>query len=162
MLFLILLFKVSYGLHPLIPLDLVTIPQESKVSFEAKEMGKEMKNSNEQARAQIEKVNEQYKAKAQQETHLSSVPTDRPYMAMLEKGKVPNKKEEQAHRYRRWPYKVVQKLGDNAWKIELLSGMNISTTFNVGDLNPYIDDEYEGNKDLRANPLRGWRLMQSK
>jgi len=33
--------------------------------------------------------------------------------------------------------------------------MNISTTFNVGDLSPYIEDEDEDIEDLRANALRG-------
>jgi len=40
--------------------------------------------------------------------------------------------------------------------------MNISATFNVGDLTPYIKDEDEGNEDLREISVRGWRLMQSK
>jgi len=48
------------------------------------------------------------------------------------------------------PYKIVQKVGDNADKIELTGDMNILTAFNVGDLTPYIKDE-----DLRANPLQG-------
>jgi len=40
--------------------------------------------------------------------------------------------------------------------------MNISTSFNVGDLTPYTKDEDEGNEDLRANSIQGGRLMQSK
>jgi len=40
--------------------------------------------------------------------------------------------------------------------------MNISATFNVGDLTPYIKDEDEGNEDLREISVQGWRLMQSK
>ena len=33
--------------------------------------------------------------------------------------------------------------------------MNISATFNVGDLNPYIEDEDEDIGDSRENPLQG-------
>ena len=51
------------------------------------------------------------------------------------------------------PYKIVQKVGDKAYKIELLGDMNISTTFNVRDLTPYIEDDKEGYEDLRANPF---------
>ena len=57
-------FEISYGLSPLTPLDLIPIPQESKVSFEVEERAKEIKKLHEQVRAQIKKVNEQYKAKA--------------------------------------------------------------------------------------------------
>jgi len=34
------------------------------------------------------------------------------------------------------PYKIMQKVRDNAYKIELSGDMNISTTLNVGDLTP--------------------------
>ena len=66
------------------------------------------------------------------------------------------------------PHEIVQKVEDNAYKIELWDGwgdnaykiklwddMNIYATFNVGDLTPYIEDEDEGIEDLRANPLQG-------
>jgi len=47
------------------------------------------------------------------------------------------------------PYKIMQKIDDNAYKIELIGEMNISTTFNVVDLSSYIKDEDEGHEDLR-------------
>jgi len=53
------------------------------------------------------------------------------------------------------PYKIVQRIGDNASKMELLDDMKISTTFNIGDLTPYIEDKDEGNEDFRKNPLQG-------
>jgi len=56
--------EVCYGHNPLTPIDLIPIPQKSKVSFKAKARAKEMKRLHEQVREQIEKVNEQYKLKA--------------------------------------------------------------------------------------------------
>ena len=49
----------------------------------------------------------------------------------------------------------MQKMGDNAYKVELPADMNISATFNVGDLTCYIEDDDEDIQDLRANPLQG-------
>ena len=43
------------------------------------------------------------------------------------------------------PHKIVHKVGDNAYKAELRGDMNISTTFNVRDFTPYIEDE---DKDI--------------
>jgi len=40
--------------------------------------------------------------------------------------------------------------------------MKISTTFNVGDLNPYIEVKDEGIKALRVDPFQAGRLMRSK
>jgi len=82
-------------------------------------------------------------------------------MDTLEEGKVPLKKNKLMARGD-GPYKIVQKVGDNACKIELLSDMNISAIFNVKDLTPYIEDEDKGHEDLRVNPLQGGRLMRSK
>ena len=52
------------------------------------------------------------------------------------------------------PYRIVQKVRENAYKIELLGGMNI-VTFNVGGVTPYIKEEDEENEDFRVNPLEG-------
>jgi len=41
------------------------------------------------------------------------------------------------------PYKIVQKVGDNAYKIEVSSDIKISTTFTIENLTPYIEDKDE-------------------
>ena len=48
------------------------------------------------------------------------------------------------------PFKILEKVNDNAYKLELPRGMGVSPTFNVGDLTPYLDDEEDGD-DFRAN-----------
>jgi len=47
----------------------------------------------------------------------------------------------------------VQKVGESTYKIELLEDMHISTTFNIMDLIPYIDEDDEQNEYSRANLL---------
>ena len=42
---------------------------------------------------------------------------------------------------------MVQKVGENAYKIELLGDMQISATYNVGDLTPYLEDNEEHDED---------------
>ena len=39
------------------------------------------------------------------------------------------------------PCRVLKKLGENAYEIELPDGIGISLTFNVSDLYPYKDEE---------------------
>jgi len=56
-------FGVCYGLNPLTALDLIPIPQESKVSFEAEERAKAMKKVHKQVWAEIKKVNKQTRAR---------------------------------------------------------------------------------------------------
>ena len=59
-------------------------------------------------------------------------------------------------------YKIVQRMRDNTYQIEFSGDMNISITFNVGHLTPYIKDEDEGIEDLRKMPFKRGRFMQNK
>ena len=44
---------------------------------------------------------------------------------------------------------MVQQVGDNTYKIELLGHIQMSPTFNVRDLTSYIEDNEKRNEDLR-------------
>ena len=50
---------------------------------------------------------------------------------------------------------MVQKVGENAYKIKFMGDIQISSTFDVGDLTPYIKEEDEHNEYLRENPFQG-------
>ncbi|XP_071928112.1 uncharacterized protein [Coffea arabica] len=47
------------------------------------------------------------------------------------------------------PFQVIERINDNAYRLDLLGEYNVSATFNVADLSPFL----VGNEhDLRANP----------
>ena len=75
-------------------------------------------------------------------------------MAILKEGRFLSRRKSKLMTRADDPYKIVQRVGDNAYKVELSSNINKITTFNVRDLTPYIEDEDDGNEDLRANPLQ--------
>ncbi|KAI3723232.1 hypothetical protein L2E82_34679 [Cichorium intybus] len=50
------------------------------------------------------------------------------------------------------PFPVLKHINDNAYKIELPSHYNVSTTFNVADLSLFVPDE-KGLFDLRTSPV---------
>ena len=55
---------MSCGINPLTPLELTTLPLESRVSHEVEERAREMKKLHQQIRAKIKKTNEMFKARA--------------------------------------------------------------------------------------------------
>ena len=49
------------------------------------------------------------------------------------------------------PFQVVERINDNAYKLDLPCEYSISATFNVSDLSPFFADDVE---DLRANSFQ--------
>ena len=49
------------------------------------------------------------------------------------------------------PFKVLKRIVDNAYKLELPGDLHVSITFNMGELAPYMNDNLE---DLRENPFQ--------
>ena len=41
------------------------------------------------------------------------------------------------------PYKIIEKINDNAYKLELPPKFGVSPTFNIADLKPYLREEDE-------------------
>ena len=52
------------------------------------------------------------------------------------------------------PFRVLSKVGANAYKLQLPSNIVVSATYNVGDLSPYVEDEIDYG-DLMANSFKG-------
>jgi hypothetical protein len=50
------------------------------------------------------------------------------------------------------PYKILEKINDNAYKLELPPEFGNSPTFNISDLKPYLGEEYE--LESRTTPLQ--------
>jgi len=47
------------------------------------------------------------------------------------------------------PFEALERVNDNAYKVNLPSDYGVSATFNVADLSPYLEDDHLSN--LRAN-----------
>jgi len=47
---------------------------------------------------------------------------------------------------------VLERIDDNAYKVDLPEDYRVSATFNIADLSPYEEDDYL--YDLRSNPIK--------
>ncbi|GAV62779.1 hypothetical protein CFOL_v3_06302, partial [Cephalotus follicularis] len=99
---------------------------------------------------QIKKSNEIYKNKANK--HRKKVvfqPGDLVWIHLM-KGRFPSKRKSKLAPWADGPFEVLNRIGNNAYKINLAREYGVSATFNVGDLSLFLEDEQLPN--LRANP----------
>ena len=75
-------------------------------------------------------------------------------MDPFEEGRFPSKRKSKLMPRAGSPFQILERVNDNAYKVNLLGEYGVSATFNVADLSPYLEDYHLSN--LRANsPLQG-------
>jgi hypothetical protein len=145
-------FEVVYGVNPYLPLDLITMPKEELVHPDAEAKLKSMIKLHEQVQERIKAVNEVYKQRSKNKKPKLFNEGDLVWVH-LRKERFPSKRKNKLMPRADGPFKVISKINDNAYKIELPGEYGVHATFNVGDLSPYLDDD--GIQELRSIPFKG-------
>jgi len=102
-----------------------------------------MKKLHEQVKNHIEKTNVAYKARANKHRKkMKFSPRDLVWLH-LRKEKFPSKRKNKLMARRDGPFKIIERVGDNSYKLQLLGDMAVSATFNIGDLGPYVEGYFE-------------------
>ncbi|GJW85559.1 retrotransposon protein, putative, ty1-copia subclass [Tanacetum coccineum] len=144
-------FEVVYGLNPITPLDLTPIETKYQFSGDAEERIKFIKKLHEEVHKKIVSQNEKYKARA--DKHRKHVQFNEGDMVWihLRKGRFPPGKYAKLKPRADGPFKVLKRIGDNAYKIELPESYEVYDIFNVTDLSPYYQDSE--SRDSRTSLL---------
>ena len=109
-----------------------------------------MKKLHERVKAQIEKRNESYARQANKwRKKVVFQPGDWVWVHMR-KERFPEQRKSKLQPRGDGPFQVLERIIDNAYKIELPNEYNVSTTLNVSDLTLFDVDE---EADLRTNPF---------
>ena len=56
------------------------------------------------------------------------------------------------------PFEIIEKIGPNAYEVDLPGEHGVSAIFNVADLSPYYDED-EGLRSLRTNSKQSGGMM---
>jgi hypothetical protein len=91
----------------------------------------------------IEKINEKYRiaaSKCRKEVKLE--PGDLVWLH-LRKERFPELRKSKLMSRAAGPFKILAKINDNAYKLELPPVFGVSTSFNISDLRPYLGEEDE-------------------
>ena len=150
-------FQVVYGFNPLSPLDLFALPLKEQANLDGKQKAEFVKSLHEQVRKNIEARTKMYarqKNKGRKELVLE--PGDLVWIH-LRKDRFPAERKSKLMPRTDGHFKVLKRINNNAYQIDLEDKYTISTTFNVSDLIPFVADEL----DLRSNLFKGGGEIKS-
>jgi translation initiation factor IF-1 len=145
-------FMVVYDFNPCAPIDLLPLPPSEIVNLDATQRSEFILKLHETTKLQIEKMNEKYQiaaSKGRKEVKLE--PGDLVWVH-LRKDRFPNLRKSKLMPRAAGPFKVLEKINDNAYKLELPLEFGVSPTFNISDLKPYSGEEDE--LESRMTPIQ--------
>ncbi|GKC94552.1 RNA-directed DNA polymerase, partial [Tanacetum coccineum] len=139
-------FLVVYGRNPFTPLDLAPLPAVDSYSVEGEAQATQIKALHEQLSDQITKHNLQYQARANKHRkHVVFNEGDLVWIYLRKDRFSPGRYGKLQDRAD-GPFRVVKRINDNAYKIDLPGSYGVSATFNVADLTPYVEaDDFHGD-----------------
>ncbi|WVZ80057.1 LOW QUALITY PROTEIN: hypothetical protein U9M48_027568 [Paspalum notatum var. saurae] len=144
--------KVVYGFNPRAPIDLLPLPTSERVHHDAKERADFILKLHQTTKDNIAKMNERYRVagnKGRKEIKLE--PGDLVWF-YLRKDRFPDLRKSKLMLRADGPFKIIEKINDNAYKVELPPEFGVSPTFNIADLKSYLGEEDE--LESRTTPLQ--------
>jgi len=145
-------FQVVYGFMPRAPIYLLPLPSSKKVNFDAKERADLILKMHEITKANIENMNEKYKITGSQgRKEITFEPGDLVWLH-LRKDRFPNLRKSKLMPRADGPFLILERINNNAYKLDLPTDFGASPTFNVSDLKPYMENEDE--LESRTTPFQ--------
>ncbi|KAG7536993.1 Zinc knuckle CX2CX4HX4C [Arabidopsis suecica] len=143
-------FQIVYGFNPTTPLDLMPLPLNERVSLDGKKKAELVQQIHEQARKNIEEKTKQYTKQANKSRKELIFNEGDLVWIHLRKERFPKERKSKLMPRIDGPFKVLKRINNNAYSLDLQGKYNVSNSFNVADLIPFIAD----NTDLRSNPFQ--------
>jgi hypothetical protein len=137
------LFQVVYGFNPRTPIDLLPLPPSETTCFDASQRSEFIFKMHETTKLNIEKMNEKYQiagSKGRKEVKLE--PGDLVWLH-LRKEWFPELRKSKLMSRADGSFKILEKINDNAYKLQLPPEFGVSPIFNISDLRAYLGEEDE-------------------
>nr|KYP34762.1 Transposon Ty3-I Gag-Pol polyprotein [Cajanus cajan] len=135
-------FEVVYGFNPITPLHLLPLPSTPSLFHkEGVSRADFIKKYHEKIKSQIENQTQKY-AKYNNKGRKKITFEVRDWVWLhLRKDRFPTQRMSKLNPRGDGPFQVIQKINDNAYKLDLPSEYSISSSFNVCDLTPFLGDK---------------------
>jgi hypothetical protein len=138
-------FEIVYGLIPRAPIDLMPLPNSEKLNCHAKQHAKLMLKLHKTTKESIQRMNSKYKLASDKGRKQLICESGELVWLHLRNDRFPTLRKSKLMPQADGPFKVLEQINDNAYKLDLPVDFGVSPTFNIADLKPYLveDDELE-------------------
>ncbi|KAG7529394.1 Zinc finger CCHC-type [Arabidopsis suecica] len=141
---------LSRRFSPISPLDLIPLPLSERVSIDGKKKAELVQQIHENARRNIEEKTKLYAKQANKGRREQIFAVGDMVWIHLRKERFPAHRKSKLMPRIDGPFKIIKRINDNAYQLDLQGKYNVSSSFNVSDLVPFIADE----PDFRSNPFQ--------
>jgi hypothetical protein len=136
-------FEIVYGLLPRAPINLMSLPSSEKLNFDAKQRAELILKMHETTKENIERMNAKYKISGDKRRKQLDFEPDDLVWLHLRKERFPDLRKSKLMFRADGPFKVLKKINENAYKLDLPTYFGVNSTFNIADLKPYLGEEDE-------------------
>nr|GEV15846.1 hypothetical protein [Tanacetum cinerariifolium] len=148
-------FFVVYGRNPFTPFDLAPMVGDGPGSAEEDERTRQIKELHAQVHEQIIKHNLQYQTRTNKHRKQVFFEEGDLVWIHLRRDRFPQGRFGKLHPRADGPFRILKKINDNAYKVELPGHYGVSDTFNVADLSSYtpnveFDDDSGSSRFLEG------------
>ena len=143
-------FEIVYGFNPLTLIDLLPLPPNNFVSVDANSKADLVKKLHKQVKERIEKQNAKVASRVNKgRKPMIFQPGDWVWVH-FRKERFPLQRKSKLNPRGDGPFQILERINNNAYKVDLPGEYNVSASFNVADLSPFdIGDAF----DSRTNPF---------
>ena len=141
-------FETVYGFNPLTPLDILPLPCNEHANLDGTRKAEFVQELHAKVRANIERKNElNARAANKGRKKVLFQPGDWVWVH-FRKERFPAQRKSKLSPRGDGPFQILERINDNAYKVDLPGEYNVSATFNVADLSLY-----DAVGDSRTNPF---------
>jgi hypothetical protein len=130
-----------YGFIPHAPIDLLPLPTSERMNFDVGQRAEMILKLHETTKENIESMNAKYKfAGSKGKKHVTFELGDLVWLH-LRKDRFSYLRKSKLLPRADGPFKVLERINENAYKLEFPANFGVSPTFNIADLKPYLGEE---------------------